>query len=102
MTVGFEVIHMNENKPIRKFAAGQVEAAIWRNNISVNGQEKTILKASISRRYKDSAGQWKTSTSFSCNEIPLATYCLRKAFEAIVELREPAAADEAAEGEERP
>ena len=93
---------MNDNQPIWKFSAGQVEAAVWRNSISVNGQEKTILKASISRRYKDSAGQWKTSTSFSRNEIPLATYCLQKAFEAIIELRASSAAEEATDTEGGP
>ena len=36
-------------------------------------------------RYKDKEGNWKTSYSFGRNEIPLAIYCLEKAFEAIVE-----------------
>ena len=44
-----------------------------------------LAKASVSRRYKDRYGNWKTSQSFSRNEIPLAIYVLQKAFEAIVE-----------------
>jgi hypothetical protein len=44
-----------------------------------------VLKASVSRRYKDRDGNWKSSQSFSRNEIPLAIYCLRKAFEKIIE-----------------
>ena len=43
-----------------------------------------MLKASVERRYKDKDGTWKSATSFSRNEIPLAVYCLSKAFETIV------------------
>ena len=71
--------------PKQKWKAGQVDCAIWENEINVGGETKTILKASIGRRYKDSNGVWKTSTSFSRNEIPLAVYCLEKAFAWIVE-----------------
>jgi len=81
---GFEVVKMAAQKPIAKFSAGQVSCALFENSINVNGSAKTILKASIQRRYKDSDGTWKSSTSFSRNEIPLAIYCLEKAFDAIV------------------
>jgi len=43
------------------------------------------MKATIDRRYKDKDGTWKSSGSFSRNEIPLAVYCLIKAFAAMVE-----------------
>ena len=45
----------------------------------------TVLKATVQRRYKDKDGNWKSSSSFSRNEIPLAIYCLQKAFEKIIE-----------------
>ena len=76
---------MTGTKPLKSFAAGGVRAALWENEIRVNGSAKTILKASVERRYKDKDGTWKSSTSFSRNEIPLAVYCLEKAFEAIIE-----------------
>lgn len=75
---------MTDNKPMAKFKAGQVETAVWRNDITVAGQDRTILKASVSRRYRDAQGQWKSSTSFSRNEIPLAIHCLQQAFEYIL------------------
>ena len=74
-----------ETQPIAKFAAGAVSAALWENEITLNsGKTANILKASVCRRYKDHNENWKTSTSFSRNEIPLAIYCLQKAFEAII------------------
>jgi hypothetical protein len=81
----FEVNKMVGQKPIAKFgSAGGVSAALWENEINVGGGTKTILKASIGRRYKDSSGQWKSSTSFSRNEVPLAILALLKAYEKMV------------------
>ena len=74
-----------KQKPKATFRAGQVSGALWENEIKVNGKAVNILKASVSRRYQDSNGEWKTSLNFSRNEIPLAIYCLQKAFEAIIE-----------------
>ncbi|MBN1489908.1 MAG: hypothetical protein JXA69_08325 [Phycisphaerae bacterium] len=71
--------------PLKKFSAGSISCAIWENPTTVNGQKVNILKATVERRYKDSDGQWKSSGSFSRNEIPLVQYVLGKAFEAIIE-----------------
>jgi len=72
-------------KPIEKFVAGQVSAALWENEITTGNGKATVLKATVQRRYKDKNGEWKSTTSFSRNEIPLAIYCLQKAFEKIIE-----------------
>ena len=57
---------------------------MWNNDAVVNGKKASILKATIDRRYKDKDGTWKSSGSFSRNEIPLAVFCLLKAFAAMV------------------
>jgi hypothetical protein len=75
---------MAGQKPVAKFKAGQISTALWENEISVNGGKTTVLKATIQRRYKDNQGNWKSSGSFSRNEIPLAIYCLEKAFEKMI------------------
>lgn len=72
---------MTGQKPVAKFKAGMVSAAIWENQIEVKGKTVTMLKATVQRRYKDKDGDWKSSQSFSRNEIPLAIYCLQQAFE---------------------
>ena len=76
---------MGTKEPIRRFQAGQVTCALWENSATVNGKPQTILKATIDRRYLDRDGQWKTSQSFSRNEIPLAIFVLQKAFEAMID-----------------
>jgi hypothetical protein len=54
----------------------------------VDGRKVSLLKATVERRYKDRDGTWKSSGSFSRNEIPLAVFCLLKAFTAMVEENE--------------
>ena len=91
---------MTAQQPVAKFRAGQVSCALWKNEIQVNGQAKTILKASVNRRYKGRDGIWKSSTSFSRNEIPLAIYCLQKAFEKIIDEQQNRGTDGSAVEEE--
>ena len=77
---------MTGQRPVAKFTAGQTSAAIWENEIQTkNSGTATILKATVQRRYRDKDGQWKSSGSFSRNEIPLAIYCLQKSFEHMIE-----------------
>ncbi|MHC4581548.1 MAG: hypothetical protein ACYS14_08830 [Planctomycetota bacterium] len=73
--------------PVARFKAGQVSAAIWQNEVQMPRGEVKILKATVQRRYKDKNGEWKSSGSFSRNELPLAIHCLQKAFEKIIELQ---------------
>jgi hypothetical protein len=82
----------------KKDIAAQVAAAVWENNIEINGQPRRLLKAWVSRRYKDADGQWKTSTSFSRNEIPLVIHCLHEAFEFILQQDKADRADTGNEG----
>jgi hypothetical protein len=79
---------MAGQKPVAKFKAGQVSAALWENEITTkNGHKATVLKATVERRYRDRDGNWKSSGSFSRNEIPLAIYCLQEAFEKIISVQ---------------
>ena len=47
---------MTAQQPLASFRAGQISCAIWENEINVNGAAKAVLKASVSRRYKDCPG----------------------------------------------
>ena len=75
---------MAAQRPLAKIRAGSVSCALWENQINVNGTPKTVLEASIERRYKDRDGNWQSSTSFSRNEIPMAVFCLARAFDKII------------------
>ena len=72
-------------QPVNKFRAGQIACALWNNDIVVQGTKKTVLKATVERRYKDSNDNWKSSGSYSRNEIPLVIYCLQKAYATMID-----------------
>lgn len=58
-------------KPVVKFAVGQISAAVWENRVTTQaGKKVTMLKATVERRYKDRDGQWKSSNSFGRNKNP--------------------------------
>ena len=70
--------------PLKKYSAGSISCALWENEAQVDGRKIDILRATVERRYKDKDGTWKSSGSFSRNEIPLVIFCLTKAFAAMV------------------
>lgn len=91
----------NTTLPVAKFRAGPVASAVWENQMNINGKSVTVLKATVQRRYKDNTtGEWKSSGSFSRNEIPLAIFCLQKALEAIVDKQNTASQNSGSEPEE--
>lgn len=76
---------MAGQRPVAKFTAGQVSAAIWENEVTTKtGKKVAMLKATVERRYKDRDGQWKSSNSFSRNEIPFVIDCLQKSLDHII------------------
>jgi len=89
---------MTGQTPIARFRVGQMVSAVWKNNVEIKGKAVTILKTSVQRRYKDRDGNWQSSGSFSRNEIPLAIYCLQRAFDKIVELQNTAASNNGSDG----
>ncbi len=72
-------------QPVAKFRAGAASSALWENEATIGGQKKTMLKASVERRYTDATGTWKSSNSFSRNEVPLAIFCLLRALFKMIE-----------------
>ena len=85
--------------PMKKFSAGSISCALWENEATVDGKKIKVLRTTLERRYKDKDGTWKSSGSFSRNEIPLVIYCLTKAFEVMVGEREERSEPEVAEEE---
>ncbi len=77
---------MEKQTPVTKINAGAVSCALWENEISTNGHTAKVLRATVDRRFKAEDGTWRSSSSFSRNEIPLAIFCLTKAFEAIIKM----------------
>ena len=77
------------SKPEKVFKAGAVRASVFRNTIEKNGQHIQLPKVVIEVRYKDKTGQWKGTNSLSLNDLPKAVLALQKAFEYLMEHKDP-------------
>jgi hypothetical protein len=77
------------SKPEKVFKAGAVRASVFRNTIEKDGQTIPLPKVVIEVRYKDKTGQWNGTNSLSLNDLPKAILALQKAFEYLMEHKEP-------------
>lgn len=58
---------MANRKPVQEIRVGLVRAAIWENDT----QNGTRHNVTFSRLYRDSDGNWKDSSSFGRDDLPL-------------------------------
>ena len=80
-------------KPEQTFKVGAVRASIFRNTIEKNGQLIPLPKVAIEVRYKDKTGQWQGTNSLSLNDLPKAILALQKAFEYLMDHKQPEQAE---------
>ena len=80
-------------KPEIVFKVGAVRASIFRNTIEKNGKLIPLPKVAIEVRYKDKTGQWNGTNSLSLNDLPKAILALQKAFEYLMEHKQPEKAE---------
>jgi len=66
-------------KPINKFQAGNIDAAIWNNEIEINGKKVNVKSISLRKSWK-SGEEWKDTTiNLQANEIQKALLVLQEA-----------------------
>jgi len=65
------------SKPVFTTKYGAVQLAVFENDI---GEGKTVRSVSISKSYK-SGEEWKTTTNFKGQDLPLIEGCIRDAME---------------------
>ena len=56
---------MNGTKPMYKIQSGQINVAVWSNEIETANGNRTVQRVTAERRYKDKDGTWKSTGSFS-------------------------------------
>ena len=58
------------DKPIKEFRAGSVRASIWRDEVAGKNEEAfEVFSVRIEKRYKDSAGNWQSTTRFKRSDL---------------------------------
>jgi hypothetical protein len=62
-----EVITMSKNKPAHEIRLGRIRGTVWKNETDSG----TFHNVSFSRLYKDESGEWKDSTSYGREDLPV-------------------------------
>jgi hypothetical protein len=75
----------NSKKPVSKVSMYPLTAAIWRND---NSRGEAFYNVSFERAYKDDAGNWKSSNTFSASDLLLLAKVADRAHDAVCALRE--------------
>jgi hypothetical protein len=85
----------DSKKPAAKVTLHPVSAAIWRNT---NQKGDAFYSVTFERSFKDDAGKWQSTSSFSAGDLLLLAKVADQAHSKIYELR---AADRHAQAEEQ-
>ena len=67
-----------KNPPEKTFRIGLVSASVFVNHIETDDGTKQVRNVNLQRRYKDN-GDWKSSSSFGLQDLPLAIRVLQLA-----------------------
>lgn len=74
----------DSNKPVKTMSLHGLRCSIFANEAERDGETVTYHKVSLVRTYKD-GDDFKTTTSFSRDDLPTAAFLLEKAYEFILE-----------------
>ena len=65
----------------KQFSTGAIQATIWNNWKSSQLGNSNLFTISLTRRYKDRQGNWKSTNNFSPTDLPKAKLVIEKAYE---------------------
>lgn len=71
-------------RPVQVFRARGVKVAVFENRARQGGEDRIFHKLTLQRVYRDGE-QWKTTTSLSRDDVPVARHLLHKAWAWILE-----------------
>ena len=72
-------------KPLKVFRNRGISASVFENHSRNDGRDVTFHKVSLQRTYKD-GDEFKTTNSFSRDDLPVARHVLQQAWEFILNL----------------
>lgn len=75
------------NKPVKSFKAGSVEASVWKKEVEKDGQTVTRYSVRIQKQYRKKDGNYETTPYFFKNDLGDLALVANKAYE-FLSLRE--------------
>ena len=74
--------HASTSKPVQTYRLHGISISIFANPTKANGEDTVFHKVSIQRTYKD-GNEFKTTTSFGRDDLPVVELLARRAWEFI-------------------
>lgn len=83
-------------KPVKSFRLRGISASVFENHAKSADRDVTFHKVSLQRTYRD-GDEWKTTTSFGRDDLPIACLLLEQAWQFILETEANRGKDESDE-----
>ncbi len=83
-------------KPVKVIRLRGISASVFANRAKSEGRDITFHKVSVQRSYKD-GDDWKQTTSFGRDDLPVLNLVLKRAWEFILDTEASRGKGEAAE-----
>ena len=72
------------SKPVKVFRLRGVSASVFENHSKSDDRDVTFHKVSVQRAFRD-GDEWKNTTSFGRDDLPIANLLLKQAWQFILE-----------------
>jgi hypothetical protein len=83
--------------PEEKIRIGLVSATIWQNRVGREGEdERAFRSVTPARNFRNSAGEWQSSNSYTLADLPAVITVLQRALDYLLEHEGSATAQEEA------
>jgi len=71
-----------KNQPVKRFAAGCLQAAVWKREFKGAEGEgmRESFSVSLEKRYKDKDGQWQSTNYLATEDLPKARLLLDESY----------------------
>jgi hypothetical protein len=84
-------------KPVQTFRLRGVTVSVFENTAKTKDREVTFHKVAIQRSYRDDDGEWKNTTSYGRDDLPVMGLLLKQAWQWILEAEASRGKDESGE-----
>ena len=88
----------SSTKPVKVFRLRGVSASVFANDAKTERGPVTFHKVSLQRTYRD-GDEWKQTTSFGRDDLPIAGLLLKQAWQFILETEAKRGKDDEADAE---
>jgi len=75
-----KTMSQQNNKPVKSFKAGGIEASVWTQEIGKNGETVTRYSVRIQKQYRNKDGDYEKTDYYFRDDLPKLILVAQKAF----------------------